>query len=327
MDGPAFQPAPPRGAGGGAERRRRRAVGARLAGVGPAPARAGRRAAARGGRRPPPGRRFEAFMAPAGARSTSSGRAPAGAPAAALTAARRGDGGGRAVRGATEAHRGEELELAVEQAAEGVAIVVVGTTEHDESEGFDAAQLALPGGQDELVEGWRPPIGARSSWSTPGRRAAAVARGVGRACSPGSAGRSSVMRCRRAARQHEHGRPAATTWPGREQAARAVQHPGDGVLAYDEGTLIGYRAGTPRRPPAARSRRFWFGHGWATLVGARRPAVAAAPPGDGEQHRRAAGPPAGTGVSVSRGRSPGAGAAGSAGRRPSRAPGPSWKTP
>ena len=46
----------------------------------------------------------------------------------------------------------EELERAVALAAEAdVAVVVVGTTEEVESEGFDRDSLALPGRQDELV--------------------------------------------------------------------------------------------------------------------------------------------------------------------------------
>ena len=46
----------------------------------------------------------------------------------------------------------EELERAISLAAEAdVAVVVVGTTEEVESEGFDRVSLALPGRQDELV--------------------------------------------------------------------------------------------------------------------------------------------------------------------------------
>ena len=46
----------------------------------------------------------------------------------------------------------DELAAAVAAAAEAdVAIVVVGTTEAIESEGFDRSDLALPGAQDELV--------------------------------------------------------------------------------------------------------------------------------------------------------------------------------
>jgi beta-glucosidase len=53
---------------------------------------------------------------------------------------------------AKQASDDEELEQAVAMAAEAdVAVVVVGTTEEVESEGFDRDSLALPGRQDELV--------------------------------------------------------------------------------------------------------------------------------------------------------------------------------
>jgi beta-glucosidase len=53
---------------------------------------------------------------------------------------------------ARQASDAEELERAVALAAEAdVAVVVVGTTEEVESEGFDRDSLALPGRQDELV--------------------------------------------------------------------------------------------------------------------------------------------------------------------------------
>jgi beta-glucosidase len=53
---------------------------------------------------------------------------------------------------ARQASDEEELEQAVALAAEAdVAVVVVGTTEEVESEGFDRDSLALPGRQDELV--------------------------------------------------------------------------------------------------------------------------------------------------------------------------------
>jgi beta-glucosidase len=53
---------------------------------------------------------------------------------------------------ARRASDAEELEQAVALAAEAdVAVVVVGTTEEVESEGFDRDSLALPGRQDELV--------------------------------------------------------------------------------------------------------------------------------------------------------------------------------
>ena len=55
-------------------------------------------------------------------------------------------------------------------AASDVAIVVVGTTDEVESEGFDRTDLALPGRQDELVRRVAAVQAGRSSSSTRARR-------------------------------------------------------------------------------------------------------------------------------------------------------------
>jgi beta-glucosidase len=150
---------------------------------------------------------------------------------------------------------------AVALAAEAdVAVIVVGTTEQTESEGFDRTSLSLPGRQDELVVRvaavnprtivvvnagspvllpWADDVAAvLLSWF-PGQEAGAALADV-------------LLGVR------EPGGRLPTTWPRREQdcPVLAVQ-PHDGVLSYDEGVFIGYRAwdraGTPPR--------YAFGHG------------------------------------------------------------------
>jgi beta-glucosidase len=145
-------------------------------------------------------------------------------------------------------------------AANDVAVVVVGTTSEVESEGFDRTSLALPGRQDELVRRvaaanprtivvvnagspvelpWADDVAAVLLTWFPGQEAGhALADVLLGAVEPG--GRM------------------PTTWPVREQDCPILDTtPVDGVVAYDEGVFIGYRAwdrGTvaPRYP---------FGHG------------------------------------------------------------------
>ncbi|BCJ51536.1 beta-glucosidase [Actinoplanes sp. NBRC 14428] len=145
-------------------------------------------------------------------------------------------------------------------AASDVAIVVVGTTEQVESEGFDRTSLALPGRQDELVARvaaanprtvvvvnagspvllpWADDVAAVLLTWFPGQEAGAaladVLLGV-----------------------EEPGGRLPTTWPRREQDCPVLEvAPRDGVVEYEEGVFIGYRAwdlaGTPPR--------YAFGHG------------------------------------------------------------------
>jgi beta-glucosidase len=155
----------------------------------------------------------------------------------------------------------DELALAVELArASDVAVVVVGTTDEIESEGFDRTSLALPGRQDELVRAvravndktivvvnsggpvelpWRDEVAAVLLTWFPGQEAghglADVLFGV-----------------------REPGGRLPTTWAATQQdlpVSNVV--PKDGVLRYDEGLHIGYRAW--RR--ANREPAYWFGHG------------------------------------------------------------------
>jgi beta-glucosidase len=152
----------------------------------------------------------------------------------------------------------EELDRADELARDAdVAIVVVGTTEEVESEGFDRASLALPGAQDELIRRvndanprtiaivnagapvllpWAERVPAILLTWFPGQEAGnALADVLLGAVEPG-------------------GR-LPTTWPASEDGLPSTR-PVDGVLEYSEGTTIGYRrAETPLFP-------FGHGHGY-----------------------------------------------------------------
>ena len=153
----------------------------------------------------------------------------------------------------------EEFDRAVALATDSdVAVVVVGTNEEVESEGFDRTSLELPGRQDELVSAiaavnlrtvvvvnagapvllpWANEVAAvLVSWF-PGQEVGhALGEVLSGAVEPG--GRLPV------------------TWPSAEQRLPSVT-PVNGELLYDEGLLIGYRwyLSTGREP------LFPFGHG------------------------------------------------------------------
>jgi beta-glucosidase len=152
-----------------------------------------------------------------------------------------------------------EFERAVSLAAESdVAVVVVGTNEEVESEGFDRTSLALPGRQDELVSAvaaanprtivvlnsgapvllpWADDVAAvLVSWF-PGQE-------FGNAL--GDVLTGSV----------EPGGRLPVTWPSSEEALPSVM-PVNGELPYDEGLLIGYRWYLA----SGRTPLFPFGHG------------------------------------------------------------------
>ncbi|GAA1823220.1 hypothetical protein HC028_15680 [Planosporangium flavigriseum] len=140
----------------------------------------------------------------------------------------------------------ELIEQAVEAAASAdVAVVVVATTLEVESEGFDRDSLALPARQDELVARvaaanprtvvvvntgspvlmpWASDVAAILLTWFPGQEAgAALADVLLGAAEPG---------CR-----------LPTTWPRRAEDCPVLSTtPVDGVLRYDEGIFIGYRA-------------------------------------------------------------------------------------
>jgi beta-glucosidase len=156
----------------------------------------------------------------------------------------------------------EELlaEAADAAAAADVAVVVVGTTEEVESEGFDRTTLALPGRQDELVRRvvaanpravvavnagspvelpWADDVGAvLLTWfggQEAGHALADVLLGIA-----------------------EPGGRLPTTWPARERDCPVLTtRPSDGVLRYEEGLFIGYRA----YERAGITPRYPFGHG------------------------------------------------------------------
>jgi beta-glucosidase len=146
-----------------------------------------------------------------------------------------------------------------------VAVVVVGTTEKVESEGFDRTTLALPGRQDELV--------------------AAVAAANPRTIVVVNAGSPVVMPWRHTAAAvlltwfggQEYGHALAdvltgaaepggrlpTTWPAAQADVPVIDvTPQHGVLRYDEGIHIGYRAWL--KAAVAPAYPFGFGLGYTT---------------------------------------------------------------
>ncbi len=171
----------------------------------------------------------------------------------------------------------DELLAEAEQAARDadVAVVVVGTTDDVESEGFDRTTLALPGRQDELVRRVAAAnprtvvvVNAGSPVELPWADDVAA---VLLAWFPGQeAGHALADVLLGAA---EPGGRLPTTWPVSEADCPVLStKPTDGVLAYDEGVFIGYRAwerGVPRivRPAnsgaerTAVAPRYPFGHG------------------------------------------------------------------
>ncbi|MEU9027057.1 glycoside hydrolase family 3 C-terminal domain-containing protein [Streptomyces sp. NPDC048383] len=141
-----------------------------------------------------------------------------------------------------------------------VVIVVVGTTEHTETEGHDRSDLSLGGHQDALVRAvaavnrrtiavvnsggpvelpWHDEVGALLLTWFPGQEA--------------GAGLADVL-----FGDAEPGGRLPTTWAAAlADAPVSHAHPVDGLLAYGEGVHIGHRAWllTGREPA------YWFGHG------------------------------------------------------------------
>ncbi len=153
------------------------------------------------------------------------------------------------------------IEEAVRLAAESdVAVVVVGTTEQVESEGFDRTSLALPGRQDELVSRvaaanprtvvvvnagspvlmpWADEVAAILLTWFPGQEAGAALADVLLGVA-------------------EPGGRLPTTWPRREKDCPVLEiAPRDGVVAYEEGVFVGYR-GWLR---SGHTPLYAFGHG------------------------------------------------------------------
>ncbi|HKH18363.1 MAG TPA: glycoside hydrolase family 3 C-terminal domain-containing protein, partial [Solirubrobacteraceae bacterium] len=151
------------------------------------------------------------------------------------------------------------IERAVELAASAdAAVVVVGTTEEVESEGFDRASLALPGRQDELVR--------RVAWAN--RRTAVVVNAGAPVLLPWADAVPAVLLAWFPGQEFGHaladvllgaaepGGRLPTTWPANEHGLPSIQ-PEQGVLAYTEGLFVGYRA----YDRDGRAPLFPFGHG------------------------------------------------------------------
>jgi beta-glucosidase len=150
----------------------------------------------------------------------------------------------------------EELDRAAAVAAEAdVAVVVVGTTEEVESEGFDREDLALPGRQDELV---RRVVAANP-------RTVVVVNSGAPVLMPWAGEVPALLLTWFGGQEHgraladvlagavEPGGRLPTTWPASAAGLPSAQ-PQDGVLAYTEGLAVGYRA-------TDRDVLLPFGHG------------------------------------------------------------------
>jgi beta-glucosidase len=135
-----------------------------------------------------------------------------------------------------------------------VAVVVVGTTEEVESEGFDRDSLALPGRQDELVR--------RVAAANP--RTIVVVNAGAPVLLPWADEVPAILLAWFGGQEMGHaladvllgdaepGGRLPTTWPMTEVGLPSTR-PVDGVLEYREGVGIGYRG--------AVAARFPFGHG------------------------------------------------------------------
>lgn len=153
----------------------------------------------------------------------------------------------------------EEIERAVALARDAdVAVVVVGTTDEVESEGFDRTSLALPGRQDELVgrvADANPETVVIVNAGAPvllpwADRVAAVLIAWFPGQEFGNALADVLLGL------VEPGGRLPTTWPSSEEGLPSTR-PLDGILSYDEGLLVGYRADERDRPAAL----YPFGHG------------------------------------------------------------------
>ncbi len=153
----------------------------------------------------------------------------------------------------------EEIAAAAALAAvSDVAVVVVGTTDEVESEGFDRTSLSLPGRQDDLVR--------RVAAANP--RTVVVVNSGAPVLLPWAQEPAAVLLSWFGGQEFgnaladvllgdaEPGGRLPTTWPASEQGLPSTQ-PVDGVLDYREGLFIGYR-GYDRD---GREPLFPFGHG------------------------------------------------------------------
>jgi beta-glucosidase len=152
-------------------------------------------------------------------------------------------------------------------AASDIAVVVVGTNEEVESEGFDRTSLALPGRQDDLV---RAVAGANPRTVVVVNSGAPVllpwideAAAVLVSWFPGQEFGNALADVLTGL--VEPGGRLPVTWPAADEDLPSVM-PVNGELPYDEGLLIGYRWYLATgRTPASRSDT-----GWATRPGRTR---------------------------------------------------------
>uniref|UniRef100_A0AAU3HVL4 Glycoside hydrolase family 3 C-terminal domain-containing protein n=1 Tax=Streptomyces sp. NBC_01393 TaxID=2903851 RepID=A0AAU3HVL4_9ACTN len=139
------------------------------------------------------------------------------------------------------------------------AVVVVATTDRVESEGFDRADLRLPGRQDELVHAVAAAnpntvvvVNSGSPVELPWRdEVAAVLLGW----FPGQEGGAALADVLTGA--HEPGGRLPTTWGSLADAPVTRVRPEGGELPYTEDVFIGYRAWEK----AGRTPSYPFGHG------------------------------------------------------------------
>ncbi|NKZ04850.1 beta-glucosidase [Actinomadura latina] len=159
-----------------------------------------------------------------------------------------------------EPHPSEDDALAAAVAAARdaeAAVVVVGTNDDVESEGFDRASLALPGRQDELVSAVAAAnprtvvvVNAGAPVLMPWRDEVAA---VLWAWLPGQEGGDAIADVLTGAA--EPGGRLPTTFPASHDGVLSPVPAEDGTLDYAEGTAIGYRHYTPAQVA------YPFGHG------------------------------------------------------------------
>jgi len=154
-----------------------------------------------------------------------------------------------------------ELDHAVELAASADAVVLVlGTNEQVESEGYDRTTLALPEGQDELAA--RVLAVAPTAVVAVNSGAPVLMPWIDRAPAvllnwfPGQEYGNALADVLLGHR--EPGGRLPTTWAARQEDVPVIDvTPADGVLRYSEGLHIGHRAWLRSGAKPA----FWFGHG------------------------------------------------------------------
>jgi beta-glucosidase len=158
-------------------------------------------------------------------------------------------------------HDPEELiaEAAEAARAADTAVVVVATTDRVESEGFDRADLRLPGRQDDLVRAVAAAnprtvvvVNSGSPVELPWRNEVAA---VLLTWFPGQEGGAALADVLTGA--HEPGGRLTTTWGPLADAPVSRVVPVDGGLPYEEGVFIGYRAWQKE----GRTPSYPFGHG------------------------------------------------------------------